>query len=286
MTVLLLGSTGRIGPHIARSLTRRGADVRVLTRDPDRARTVLPEGVEVVAGSSDEAGPHLDDVTSLLLLSEHGPSMQQLQERVISSVGDHAIRVVKISGSTAIIRPDGPEAGRQHYAVEQALARGSNPWIILRPNPFMQTLVAGTAATVRSGGFVANPIGPAGISLVDAVDIGEAAAVTLLSGGEHDGHGYVLTGPQAYRYADVATAIASATDTRVEVRRVTPESIGEAIRTKGVDDWEVAHLVGMLKLFSDGISEEVSPDVESLIGRAPRTLDDYVADHVSDFVRQ
>jgi len=283
MTVLLTGSTGRVGPHVARSLLRRGAQVRVLTRDPERARTLLPGGVEVVAGSPDDVAAHLDGVTSLLLLSEHGPSMQQLQERMIGAIGDPSIRIVKISGSTAIIRPDGPEAGRQHYAVEQALARGGNPWVVLRPNPFMQTLVAGTAATVRAGGFVANPIGAAGIALVDAVDIGEAAAVALLSQGQHDGRTYVLTGPQAYRYADVATAIGSATGAQVEVRDVTPESIGAAVRSKGASDWEAAHLVGMLRRFAEGISEEVSGDVEALTGRAPRTVGEYIADHLSDF---
>ncbi|WP_256839463.1 NAD(P)H-binding protein [Ornithinimicrobium faecis] len=283
MTVLLLGSTGRVGPHVARSLLDRGASVRVLTRDAERAATVLPEGVEIVSGSSQEVSAHLDDVTAVLLLSEHGPDMQEAQEGVIAALADSSARIVKISGSTAIIRPDGPDAGRQHWAVEQALAGGSNPWIVLRPNAFMQTLVAGTAATVQAGGFVANPIGTAGIALIDAVDIGEAAAVALLSQGEHDGSTLVLTGPTSYGYADVASAIGVATGRDIVVKDVPPESIGDALRAKGASDWEASHLVGMLALFGQGVSEEVTGDVEALIGRAPRTIQDYLADNSALF---
>jgi NAD(P)H dehydrogenase (quinone) len=277
MTVLLLGSTGRVGPHVAGALLSRGAEVRVLSRDPDRAATVLPAGVEVVHGSSGEIAEHLEGVTAVLLLSEHGPQMQQVQEHVLDQLEGTGVRIVKISGSTAIIRPDGPEAGRQHWAVEQALERSTNPWIVLRPNAFMQTLVAGTAATVAAGGFVANPIGEAGIALIDAVDIGEAAAAALLSEGEHDGKTFVLTGPHPYTYADVASGIAAATGRDIELRAVPPEAIGQALQAKGASDWEAGHLVGMLRLFSQGVCEDTSGDVELLTARAPRPLEDYLS---------
>jgi nucleoside-diphosphate-sugar epimerase len=47
MTVLVLGATGNLGPRVVASLLQRGAATRVLTRDPDRARTLPPTGVEV-----------------------------------------------------------------------------------------------------------------------------------------------------------------------------------------------------------------------------------------------
>lgn len=277
MTVLLLGATGRVGPHVARSLTKQGAHVRVLTRDPGRAATVLPAGAQIVQGTYTDASEHLNGVTAMLLLSEHGPQMQQLQEKVIAQLANRPVRIVKISGSTAIIRPDGPDAGRQHWRVEQRLAEGTNPWVVLRPNAFMQTLVAGTATSVNSGGFVANPIGAAGIALVDAVDIGEAAAVTLLSEGEHDGRTYVLTGPRAYTYADVAAAIATAVGQDIDVREVPPQAVGEAVRARGASEWEASHLVGMLELFAQGVSEEVVDDVTRLTGRSARTVEQYLS---------
>jgi len=48
MRVTLTGATGRIGSGLAEALVRRGDDVCVLTRDPDRARSRLPEGARAV----------------------------------------------------------------------------------------------------------------------------------------------------------------------------------------------------------------------------------------------
>ena len=91
------------------------------------------------------------------------------------------MRIVKLSGTNAGIRPDGPDACRQHWQVEQYLASGRTPCVILRPNAFMQGLLAGLAASAVATGTIANPLGAAGLSMVDCADIGEAAAAEVLT---------------------------------------------------------------------------------------------------------
>ena len=46
-TVLVLGGAGSIGRLVATRLLELGDQPRVLTRNPDRARRSLPDGVEV-----------------------------------------------------------------------------------------------------------------------------------------------------------------------------------------------------------------------------------------------
>ncbi len=48
MTILVTGATGRVGRQVVQQLVKRGADVRVLVRDPSKAS--FPAGVEVVQG--------------------------------------------------------------------------------------------------------------------------------------------------------------------------------------------------------------------------------------------
>jgi dihydroflavonol-4-reductase len=48
--ILITGATGTVGYPIARDLVGRGDEVRALVRDIDRARKLLPEGVEPVLG--------------------------------------------------------------------------------------------------------------------------------------------------------------------------------------------------------------------------------------------
>jgi dihydroflavonol-4-reductase len=54
MRVLVTGATGKVGHAIASALVERGDEVRVLVRDPDRARDILPTGVEAVRGDVTE----------------------------------------------------------------------------------------------------------------------------------------------------------------------------------------------------------------------------------------
>jgi NADH dehydrogenase len=48
--ILVAGGTGRLGTAVVGRLVSRGTDVRVLTRDPGRARHLEAERVEVVTG--------------------------------------------------------------------------------------------------------------------------------------------------------------------------------------------------------------------------------------------
>jgi dihydroflavonol-4-reductase len=50
MQVLVTGATGKVGHAVMRASRARGDDVRVLVRDPVRARAALGDGVEMVTG--------------------------------------------------------------------------------------------------------------------------------------------------------------------------------------------------------------------------------------------
>ena len=50
MTILVTGATGRVGSQVVKQLLKRGANVRVLVRDPSKAD--FPAGVQVVRVTS------------------------------------------------------------------------------------------------------------------------------------------------------------------------------------------------------------------------------------------
>jgi uncharacterized protein YbjT (DUF2867 family) len=285
MSVLLFGATGRIGPHVARELVDRGASVTALVRDPARAAAVLPAPVRLVPGDFADDGAvqrALDDATSLLLLTPHGSDMAATQQRLLGWATKAGTRVVKISGTSSAIRADGPDAGRQHWQAEQDLAGSGAGFVILRPNAFMQTLLPPIAATVRANGVVVNPLGPAGISLIDCADIG-AAAAAVLTDDRYDGQTFELTGPAAPTYADIAEVIQGVTARAVTVVDTTPEAIADTARARGASEWEAGHLAEMLTLFRAGASEFITDDVERLTGHPPRSVADYIAEHAGEF---
>jgi uncharacterized protein YbjT (DUF2867 family) len=182
MTVLLTGATGNVGLHVARARAGRGVQARALTRDPGRAARMLSGTGEVAAGDPGDAATFrqaLAGVQALFLLTEHGPDMAARQIAVLRAAAGTGTRVVKVSGTSAAIRPDGPDACRQHWEVEQYLAKEGFDHVILRPNAYMQTLVTAMAASARTSGAIPDPLDGAGLSLVDCADIGDAAAEVL-----------------------------------------------------------------------------------------------------------
>ena len=50
MTTLITGATGTVGRSLASELAATGTPVRALVRDAERARTLLPDGVELAVG--------------------------------------------------------------------------------------------------------------------------------------------------------------------------------------------------------------------------------------------
>jgi nucleoside-diphosphate-sugar epimerase len=55
MEVLVTGATGKVGNAIASALLDRGEAVRALVRDPERAASVLPAGIEPIRGDVTDA---------------------------------------------------------------------------------------------------------------------------------------------------------------------------------------------------------------------------------------
>jgi uncharacterized protein YbjT (DUF2867 family) len=252
--------------------------VRALVRDPARAAAVLRPEVELVPGEfADSAvvARELGAVDAMLLLTPHGPEMAAVQNGLIDLAAKVGTRVVKVSGTSAGIRVDGPDACRQHFESEQHLATAGVPWSVLRPNGYMQTLIVAMAGMVRERGVIANPLGSAGISLVDCADVGEAAAA-VLTDPTQDGRHHVLTGPAAPTYAEIAAIIEEETGAAVGVIDVTPQQAGDAARARGLSDWEAGHLVEMLEMFRGGASEYVTDDLQTLTGRSPRSVRDFV----------
>ncbi len=279
MPVLVLGATGTVRPHLVRTLAERGPTTRVLTRDATRAAEVLPGGVEIVAGdpADDETvAAAAAGVDTVFLLSAHDHDMADLQLRIIRALRRCGVRIVKLSGTSSAIHPDGPFTCRQHWEIEQVLAASGQPYTVVRPNGFMQTLIDGIMLpAVRATGAIPNALGTAGISLIDARDVGEVCAETLVDP-RWAGETLVLTGPRSVTFSEIADLVTTETGQQVGTLDITPADVRTNLLTRGMAPWEAEHFAEMYQLFRDGESEFVSGDVERVLGRPPRTVEDYL----------
>jgi uncharacterized protein YbjT (DUF2867 family) len=180
MTILVIGSTGTIGSLVVRQLTDRGAEVRALSKDPAKAK--FPAGVTPVKGDLmdvDSMRAALAGTDTLFLLNAVVPDELTQALITLDLASEAGIkRVVYFSVFNGDVFGDVPHFSGK-YTVERMIEQFDIPATILRPAYFFQNDVSLKEAVLGHGVYPM-PIGSIGVSMVDARDIAEIAALSLV----------------------------------------------------------------------------------------------------------
>ncbi len=218
---------------------------------------------------------------AMLLAGRDGPDAVSQHRRVL----EHARRggvshIVKLSAVGA--SASSPIAlMREHEEVDALVRRSGASFTLLKPHLYMQNLLR-AADAIRRCGVLTAPMGTGVYPLVDTRDVGAAAAVVLAHPAAHAGMTHVLTGPQDVTYADVAAAIAVVAGLRVEYESVEPGVYEGRLLAAGLPAWRAFDLAHITAAYSPR-DLEVSPTLAALLGREPRSLSDFLADHRDAF---
>lgn len=283
--ILLTGGTGTTGSEIVRELAAAGAKrVRALVRNAGRAAFIREAGFEVVEGDFDrpetlEAA--LAGVERALLLTPPDPRTFEHQRVFVEAAKRAGTRhVVKFSAVGADAGAPGGFA-RWHGQAEELLKDSGLAWTMLQPNTFMQNLL-GQARAIADEGVIYQPVGDARAAFVDARDIAAVAARVLVGEG-HEGKTYVVTGPEALSYGEVAEKLTAATGRPVRYVSVTPEQFRAGALAAGLPEW-LADALGLLnENFAAGKWSQVTNVVREVGGREPTTFDRFARDHAGAF---
>ena len=269
--ILVTGATGTTGSEVVRALTARVGRVRALVRDAEKARRKLGPGVELAIG--DFADPRsvraaLEGTDALFLSCADDPRRVGWETAAIDAAAAAGVRrVVKLS--TAAAAPGSPVAFWDwHGQVEQHLRSSAADWTILRPAYYMSNLLA-AAPQVAAEGRLYAPAGAARIAMIDPRDVGASAAAVLSSAG-HEGQTYLLTGPAAITYAQVAAELSGITGNRVDFVDIPDDAAQQAMIRDGLPGFVAEQIVRTFAQLRQGAGAQVTPAVETLTGSAPR----------------
>jgi uncharacterized protein YbjT (DUF2867 family) len=288
--IVVTGATGNAGSEVVRALAARGERVRAFARDPGKARQMLGADVELAVGDLADPGSvraALQGAEALLLSCADDPRRVGWETAAIDAAAAAGVRrIVKLSAATA--EPGSPVAFWDwHGRVEQYLRSCGTGWVILRAGWYMSNLLAAAPGVAAEGRLYA-PAGEARIAMIDPRDVGAAAAAVLSSPGHeatagHDGQTYLLTGPRAITYTEVAAELSAATGNRVEFVDVPGDAAREAMIHDGMPGFVAEQIVAMFGRLRQGVAGQVSPDVEMLTGSAPRDFACFARDHARLF---
>jgi len=282
--ILITGVTGLIGRAAAEILLERGVKFRGLARDAQKAADLRARGMEFVQGDMlDAAGmaKAASGIRSTLLLTPNGQRQLEAElafSRAAAEAGvEHLVKISTIR-ATADARAPFP---RTHFQSEEFIKSLGMRWTMLRPNFFMQNLLAYAPAISKTGTFTM-PVGRIGIGMIDARDVAEIVALKLLEAGlqssSHD-----LCGPELLDFFDVAdrmSAVLGRTTTYVEQ---SPADFRAFLEKIIPNPWQVN---GMCELFADIAGQALGPptdDAERLLGRKPRSIESFLTDYAKRF---
>ncbi|MFD4765417.1 SDR family oxidoreductase [Streptomyces niveus] len=277
--IVVTGATGNIGRPLTQALAEAGEQVTAVSRHT----AAVPDGVRhMVADLAEPAGlrPALDGAKALfLLLSGDLHATGAAPADIIGEAASAGVRrVVLLSTLGVVTRPFG-QTRIAMRALEDTLRESGLEWAILRPGGFASNALW-WAESVRARQVVAAPFGDIGVPVIDPADIAAVAAACLLED-RHTGGAYELTGPEVITPRGQTEAIAAALGTPVRFHQLTREE-AKAAMSRSMPAELADDTLDILGSPSPAESR-VSPDVERILGRAPRPFADWAARHVAAF---
>jgi uncharacterized protein YbjT (DUF2867 family) len=203
------------------------------------------------------------------------PMIRQQETAIDAAVAAGVARVVKISVLGA--RAGGRLATGAHWRIERHLQASGLAWSVLRPNGFMQNFLTGAGSLMVDGKFI-DVYGGAAVAYVDYDDIA-ACAAALLAGPGRPAESFDLTGPEPLTAADVAEKLSAALGQSVGHVMVTPAELAAALRSRGLPAAFADDVAALGAEVAGGSLAAATSAVRDLIGRPPRTFDQFVADN-------
>jgi len=277
--ILVTGAAGNIGAEIVKRLQARKADFAVMTHASGGAP----------AGAGETQGDFLDPaslrrafegVDTLFLLFPLVPEMPRMAANAVAAAKAAGVRhIVRSSGAGADAAS--PVAIAKVHGEIDALIRNSGiPFTLLLPTSFMQNLVNFYGAAIRDGALYA-PRGDGATAVIDVRDIADVAVEVLTHPAAHAGQSYTLTGPDNLTDAQMVSAIARQIGRDVRYVDVPEAAAVDSLTRMGSPPQVIEWLMSLNHVIKQGWAAGVSPVVETITGRPPRNLADFVRENAA-----
>lgn len=280
---LITHASGTIGRAVCRAALEDGHRVRVLVRDAARAASFDSSAEVVAAGLTDaaELKRAFADVEAALLTAPLGSDFVPWHRALAEAAEAARVqRVVQVSAQGADLASPMRIFRWMGDAEAQAATVGLHA-TVLRPALYMQTLLK-QVPEMCSCGVIEAPFRGARWPLVDARDVADVAVELLERGGKPSVR--ELTGPQALDYFEIANIVTRTTGRRVKYVDVCSPKARGLLEAKRVSPRLIEALLEFWDFAASGaVTPRVTNEIETILGRPPRKLADFLKDHRAAF---
>lgn len=263
-TTLVLGATGKTGRRILACLRLHGTPARPGSRSSSTRFDWSDPA------SWDAA---LQGATTVYLVPPHVPG--PVHDFVARAEAAGVQHLVLLSGRGADTWGESG-FGLDMRSAEDAVRGSSLGWTVLRASNFNQNFDEDLFHAPLVAGELVLPAGAVPEPFIDVEDVADAAAAVLADPGRHTGRVYELTGPRSLTFAEAVALISRAAARPIAYRQVSPSEYADTLVEQGASADEAAQLADMFVLMARGGLASTTDDLAMLVGRDPRTFEDYV----------
>src|SRR5258706_13968803 len=284
--ILVTGASGTVGRAVLNEVARSGAPRKAMYRSANEAAKA-PRGTQTVIADfakKETLAAALRDVDSVYLVCSPIPQLVQLESNMIEACVAGGVKHI-VQNSALGAGDYAKSFPSWHRKVEDKLKSTGISFTILRPNSFHQNVVTYFAPSIRAQGVFYSSMGNARTSYLDVRDIA-AVAAKALAGGEHRGKTYELNGPEALTYAELAEKIAKHAGRAVQYVDIPVDAQRKVMLEQGMPAWQVNALVDLQEYYTSGKGGNVDQLLPKLLGRAPISMDRFLAEFDGEFRSQ
>jgi len=277
--ILVLGSTGRVGHVLTHHLIDAGEQVRAATRNP-ASFSPFAGAEPVLFDYTDPStfAPALEGCDRVFLL-EPQPSLpaapHTFMAPFIEAASRAQCRIVMMSSASVGFDPNDPL-----HPVEEEVQRSGAPFVILRPNWFMDNFHTLWLEPILQAGVIPVPAGDSRSAFIDSRDVALTAA-SVLHSGDGDGRIFTLTGPQSLTYSEAASTLSKVSGREISYVPVEDEPFLQSLLEAGLPREAAEYVTGLFIHTRRGEAAAVTSDMKTLTGQAPRPFSQYAHDHAS-----
>jgi NAD(P)H dehydrogenase (quinone) len=276
--ILVTGATGQLGTAVIRNLLAKtsASQIAALVRDETKASALKEKGVDIRVGNYDDPASldnAMQGIAQVLLIAGTDEENRLRQHQNIVDAAKKA-GVQCIAYTSRNLKDPSTLANKLmngHFQTEDYIKASGLNYILFRNVLYMDTIgqFVGGEKVFEAG--INLPTGDGRVPFALRSEMGEAIANVLLES-SCDNRIYQLTGSESYSFDDVAATLSDLSGKKVNYTPADRSVFETQMKERGVPEMMVQRVAGFLTDIKNGQEEEVSLDLENLLGRKPASL--------------
>ncbi len=275
--ILITGATGQLGAAVLQNLLKKIAadQIAAFVREASKASDLKERGVDIRVG-------HYDDTVSLdkamrgiekvlLIAGTDEDNRLRQHQNVVEAAKKAGVQCIAYTSRNLKDKSTLTNKLMEgHFQTEDYMKESGVSSVIFRNVLYMDTIPRFVGEQVFERGIYL-PTGQGKVAYALRSEMGEAIANWLLEG-ECKNRIYTLTGSESYSFDDVAATLTNLSGRKVAYVPAEKSAFETQMKERGAPEMMVQRVVGFLTDIKNGQEEEVSPDLEILLGRKPESL--------------